>query len=352
MQKRVIATAVITALSLPAITMAESLSDRLNNNENRIQYLEKRISDQEKTLKDKDASAIKINGVVEVEAMTTEDSSDFALATAELGLSAKVNDSVQAEISLVYEGETTDVDVAAIHIAEPGSNLSYSLGQIYVPFGSYETNMVSSPLTLEIGEARESAIQLNYESGALASSFYLFKGTNKEDSGTANGIDNFGVQFGYTGEGFSLGAGYINDIGDSDGIQDALSTNDVVAHVAGQTINATVEMGSFTLLGEYVAATEKFDASELAFNSVGAKPSATNIELGYDFELAGKGATFAIGSQSSKEAEALELPKQRNIAALSVAIMENTSLGFEAAMDTAYDDSKSSTYTAKLAVEF
>jgi len=33
-------------------------------------------------------------------------------------------------------------------------------GQLYVPFGAFETGLISDPLTLEIGETRESTVLL------------------------------------------------------------------------------------------------------------------------------------------------------------------------------------------------
>ena len=68
--------------------------------------------------------------------------------------------------------------------------------------------------------------------------------------------------------------------------------------------------------------------------------------------LGGKPSTFAIGYQTTNEAQNLGLAEKRLAAALSVEIMDNTGLSFEFAKDTSYADEDTNTFTGKLAVEF
>lgn len=108
---------------------------------------------------------VEISGLVEVEAGHNnpdegDDSSDVVLATAEIGIAAEINDWVSSEIVLLYEEDETDleVDVATVTIANPDGPWYITGGQTYVPFGVFETNLISDPLTLEIGETRESVV--------------------------------------------------------------------------------------------------------------------------------------------------------------------------------------------------
>jgi len=352
MHKHLFAAAMVAGTS----AVAADVDDRLTDSEKRIHYLENRIANQEQTMLEKEATGFRIRGLIEIEAMSGDGDSDISLATAELGIYGRVNDMIEGELTFLYEGETTDVDVAAIHIAPSGSHWSSSIGQIYVPFGAFETNMISDPLTLELGETRENAVRVNFQSDGLLASAYLFNGSNKQHGGADDRIDNFGLSLAYAAEGFVIGYGYINDIGDSDNLQDAinanLGSNDIQAHVPGHTLNARFEFGAFDVIAEYLAAGDHFEVTELPFSGTGAKPSAMNIEAGYTFELAGKAATFAVGAQRSREAEVLELPKSRVMSALSVAIAKNTTLAFEYARDEDYAGEKSNTLTAQLAVEF
>ena len=357
--KKTLATTIVAILGWQGQTaVAASMEDRLANTEKRLQEMEQQ-------LKGENQGGVKLSGLVEVEVSNNDpyegdSTSDITAATVELGLAAQINPWVSAEVVLLYEdnGDTPlDVDVATITAASP-HGVSFTGGQFYVPFGSFETNQISDPLTLEIGETRESAIQFGYQAGAFSGAVYMFNGTNKENSGAADKVDNFGVVLGLSGEGYSFGVGYINDIGDSDSLQDALSTNNVLSHVGGQTVNAMFEFGSFSVIGEYLAASDKFQASELDFKGQGAEPKAWNVELAYGFELGGKGATFAVAYQGTEEALALELPETRTLATLSVDLLENTSLAFEIAKDEDYSvadggtGKSANTVTAQLAVEF
>jgi len=48
-------------------------------------------------------------------------------------------------------------------------------GKMYVPFGNFESNMIQDPVTLEIGETRESAGQVGFEHSGFYGSAYALK---------------------------------------------------------------------------------------------------------------------------------------------------------------------------------
>jgi len=317
---------------------------------------------------------ITLSGVVEIEAAHSSpyagpSSSDISVATLEFGVEGRVNEEVSAEIVLLHEEDDEDtnfeVDVATLNYRPKNSNWSVVAGQTFVPFGSFESNMVSDPFTLEMGETRESALQANYESGNLATAFYLFNGSNKQNSGEDESVDNYGINLTYKSEGdvnFTGSIGYINDIGDSDGLQDTinatLGSNDILKHIAGTSVSAIIETGKFNFIAEYIAATEHFTATEINFNGLGAKPSAINVEAGYGFELSDNPATFAVAYQSTDEALALGLAESRTSAVLAVDVMENTALALEISQDKDYEvadggtGETARTITAQLAIEF
>ncbi len=68
-------------------------------------------------------------------------------------------------------------------------------GRFTVPFGSYETNMISDPLTLEIGETGEDALMVGFEAAGFYGSFYVFNGDTNEGGGDEN-IEHFGATVG------------------------------------------------------------------------------------------------------------------------------------------------------------
>ena len=389
MNYQLLASAMAAALGgLQGSALAEpTVNDRMERLEQRLHYLEQRVQSQDQVIRDRDREIaalrgagpdddtggnawfdrIEVGGVVEVEASYVspeggDDESDLTLATVELGIAAQVTDWVGAEVALLYEddGETElDVDVARITLAPPDGPWFVTAGQFYQPFGVFDSNMVSDPLTLELGEIRESAVAAGFAHGGWSGTVYVFNGSNSKAGGADDNLDNFGLTLGYAaagdGYGFSGALGYLNDIGDSDTLQDAvdagIGNKQVPDYVSGWFASATLEAGDFTLIGEYVAAREDF-APGVLDGGPAAAPAAWNLELGYAFALAGRGAVAAVGYQGTEEAEALDLPEQRVLAALSVEIFKQTSLSFEWARDQAYDGSESDSFTGQLAVAF
>lgn len=397
------------ALLGPTSVLAESLQTRVQRLESRNAELEARVQDHESRLAAQQArtegeperlkpltEALSsaaglrslISGLIEVEAAHTspyegDDENDVVLATFELGIQAQINDWVTATASLLYEQDETDleVDVAQIGIAnQDASPFFLTAGQFYVPFGAFETNLVSDPLTLEIGEARETAVQVGFVSGDFQGSVYVFNGDRDIDG--KNRIGAWGANLGYAHEtedrAWTLGAGYISDLGDSDALQDATGDTRVATleamidegldpsgfsldpseRIGGWTVHASAAVGSFNLIGEYVSAVESFDVADLGFKDRGAKPSAWNIEAGFSFPVLGRESVAAVAYQGSRQALALELPEERWLVGWSIEILERTSLAFEWAHDIDYRRSEggagrsADTVTAQLAVEF
>jgi len=324
---------------------------------------------------------IEIAGLIEVEAGYTspfegDDESDIVLATFELGVSSQITAWVEAGAALLYEEDETDLEVDIAYVTlfnDAVAPVFATAGQVYVPFGAYETQLVSDPLTLEIGETRETSLQLGFVQGSFMGSVYAFNGENDVDGESQ--IGGWGGNLGYAYEGedraVTLGVGYLNDLGDSDSLQDLIADNRVAAiaegaaisedpteRTGGWTLNAAAALGPFTLIGEYLAATGEFDMDSLQFDGDGARPSAWNIEAGYAFPVMGRESVAAIAYQGTSEALALELPEERWMLGWSVAIFDNTALSFEWAHDNDYSESKggtgesADTFVAQLAVEF
>lgn len=121
--------------------------------------------------------SINLSGLIEVEAAhesydfsdteeTDTDSSDIALATVELGIDAEINKHVTGHVLLLWEEDDTEpVDLDEGFITLSGEDvvpLYLSAGKMYVPFGSFGSHFISDPITLEIGETRESAIRAGF----------------------------------------------------------------------------------------------------------------------------------------------------------------------------------------------
>lgn len=324
--------------------------------------------------------SVEISGLIEVEVssinddINDEDTSDITLATIELGIDASLSEWARGHLLLLYEeGEEDDhiiVDEGTISLSNDEKCPGYlTVGKMYLPFGSFESNMISDPLTLEIGEIGDSAVQFGYEANGFYGSIYAFNGDINE-TGEDDEIDTFGVNLGFGMENetmtLDVGVDWISNIGDTDGIGDYLDSDDhpggpideIDDYVAGLSLHAVFSTGPFTIIGEYVTALDEFEVGEIDFDDDGAEPEAWNLEAAFSTELFNRETTFALGYQLTDEAVALGLPEDRYLGAVSMAFFDNTSLAFEYLHDEDYGESDGGTgddadsATMQLAVEF
>ena len=309
--------------------------------------LERRIAELERRVGGAGAGGIAWSGLGEVEAAAGEnfqgvDRSGFELATLELGAEAAVNDWVSSGAVLLYEGGTpadVEVDAATITIAPPAGGWQATFGRTYVPFGMFETRLVSDTLPLELGESQETAAVLGIGNDALHASAYVFNGASND--GGEDEIEHFGARVGASGGGetvsWAVGADYLSSIADSDGLTGSVSApatlND---YVAGYAVHGRAEAAGFTLLAEYLAAADAFEPGELAFGGSGAEPAAWQAEIGYGFAWSGMPATAVVGLQGTEEALALGLPETRTLVGISIEPWEATGLSVEWAADEDY----------------
>ncbi|MFO7606647.1 MAG: LbtU family siderophore porin [Desulfurivibrionaceae bacterium] len=310
-----------------------------------------------------------IGGVVEVEAGVYDDDtfteSDIAVATVELGIEAEVSDFSSAHVLLLYEDDDDlQVDEAFITLGNLERNPFYlTAGKLYVPFGNYESQMVSDPLTLEIGEAREDALLVGIEVAGFYVSAYGFNGDTQDDGDDV--VEHYGANLGYAFEAetvsFDIGGGWISSIRDSDGLSDILgaivedpldplSPFVETEYIQGYSAHLIAGLGPLTLIAEYLtAADDLLAANPFVTNS---RISAYNVEAGVFFPLAGRDAYVAVGYQETDEALWAGLAEKRIVTAVAVEIMDGTSLALEWLNEEDYDGVDSDIYTLQLAAEF
>jgi hypothetical protein len=318
---------------------------------------------------------VTLTGRVEVEATRGEDfdgneSSDVTLATVEIGLEAALSDWSSARLLLLYEEGEEDnhliVDEGVITLGNTEKFPFYlTAGKMYLPFGFYESSMISDPLTLELGETNDSAVQLAFNAAGFYGSVYGFNGDINE-TGEDDEVDSWGadVGYGYESEGFAVDAGidWINNIGDSDAVGDYL-TDDVAIdaideYIQGFATHAVFTLGPLRLIGEYVTALDEFDLAEIDFDGRGAEPEAMIFEASYTIRLFNRETVFALGWQTTDEALALGLPETRYLGAVNICLFDHTLLAFEYLHDEDYDESRGGTgkdghaATVQLAVEY
>ena len=299
---------------------------------------------------------LEFSGLVEFEAFKSdgpdEDESDIDLATVELGLDVTVTEEISAYALLLIEAPDHDIelDEAGIEIATQKG--VFNLGRFYIPFGSFESHMISDPLTLEVGETNEEAALYGFGSDSVNVSIFIYNG-EVDEIGSDNEIDNFGVALGFESDRVSAGFSYVNSIADSDLISEAIGEEGISDYAGGIALYGIAEFNGFTAVGEYVTATDSFSFAETVI-----EPSAYNLEVGYGFDLNGKEAVIAVGVQGTDEALALELPESKILIGFSYALYESTSLSFEFSRESDYDTREggsgedTNVFTIQVAAEF
>ncbi|MBB72432.1 MAG: hypothetical protein CMF50_08545 [Legionellales bacterium] len=244
------------------------------------------------------------------------------------------------------------------------SPLYATIGQVYVPFGQYDSYLISDPLNKTIFRTKGRPIVAGYRSpgdtGAYGAAF-IFRGDTREgafdptaDERSPNEhVNQYGLNAGYAFDLGALhsdfGASYINNIADSSGMQGTSapstqfqgfgdnSTTEVLRHrVPGVDGRAEFSLYDFDLISEYTTATRAFSPLDMTYNGSGAKPRAGHIEGIYNFSLFGKSSNVALGYNRSWESLALNVPRERYAAALNVSIWQNTLATLEVRHDKNY----------------
>lgn len=335
------------------------------------QQLENHLNSDNKSFPEK--SLVELSGKLEAQAnyhrpYVGHSTSDIDLTGLELDVSAAINRWTTGFMALNYDNSplATDatradnsklfVNKAFITLGNLNSSPFYlTAGQFYVPFGKYSSFMVSSPLTLHMARTKARALLLGYHpktNDGLYGSLYTFKG----DSHTLNNenkINQWGgnIAYDYIGKGYklTLGGSYINNLADAAGMQDnglangfgAVSAsgldNETLQHkVAGADIQGKLSVGPMVFLAEYLTATRAFDASDMMYNGNGAKPSALNLEAAYLFNLRDKPSSIALGYGQTRQALAMNLPKNRYSVTLNTSQWKDTVLSLQYKHDVAY----------------
>ena len=308
-----------------------------------------------------------IGALIEVEVSKGDNfdkvrSGDVVLATVEIAIDSQINNLVSGHISLLHEEDDTplEVDEATIKIQKKDSPFGIIVGQMYVPFGLFESAMISDPLTLELGEARESALVISYTNNFYVSA-YLYNGDSKKASRDDRLDQSGAVGYNFESESLSFDVGYsaISSIADSENITEAieeegLTTPDALTElVDGSAAYAVVKSGAVILIAEVVRANGKFNTADVSVGASG-KMKATNLEAVLQIS---SGVVLAAASQSTNNLAGY-LPKKRRMVSAHYEFAKNTTLGFEYLRDEDYSVSgggtgnSSHTVTMQLAVRW
>jgi len=230
-----------------------------------------------------------------------------------------------------------------------------SVGQMYVPFGTYNTMMVSNPLTQSLARTKDRALLVGMQQqspNALYGSVYIFKGDSSASPSSRinNGGINVGYRFAEAKWSGDMGVGVLGNIADSVGMQhtgnrplfdgfggvDGTGNENIVHRVPAADIRGLINFNHINLLAEYIQATKEFSTADLMQNSHGAMPAALDAEAIYTFVAYDRPSSVGVGYGRTKDALPLGLPAQRYSCVLNTSFWKDTFQSIELRHDINY----------------
>jgi len=344
----------------------------------------------------KEGTLLELSGEVEGQMWSQRgygghNANDINLTDAELDFQALMNPWITAFGNFVYDdsppesgARTFNSNVIVDNAFLTLGNLNITkwratIGQVYIPFGSYDSFLLSDPIDKTLFRTKGRPIQIAYGvpgTPGFSGSTYVFRGDTRTGDIIPDPNMNYGVdpdrdrndhinQWGLDGNyDFDIGklhadfgASYINNVADADGMQATAYGSDgfegfgeshgdqVLKHrVPGADVRGQLSISQVSLIGEYTTSLQDFNQGNLTYNDHGAKPSAYHVEGVYSFNvLHNKPATFALGYDHSYEALGLNVPEQRIAATINIAFWRNTLASLELRHDINYDSDDTAT---------
>ena len=249
------------------------------------------------------------------------------------------------------------------------SHLFAKVGRQYVNFGTTMHDAITTPVTEVLSKTNKvgATLGLMNLAGFYGDvSFYngAVKGTTANPKGindSQNKLHGFAAELGYAMKtnnmNFNAYVDYISNMADVTAINYNIAANKtprtVQDKVPGVAVHGDFAMNagmnsSFTVMADYVTATKKFNASELAWGTDGAKPQAYSVEGDYTFL---KHHTVTLGFQGTRQAaglydvgnagdtNAFPMPKTRLLAGYTFALNKYVSFEAEYTNDKDYGTS-------------
>ena len=287
---------------------------------------------------------VTISGLIEVQAgfesyFDDTNTSDIWLETADFEIGFEPNEWVNGYVYICWydDDESFDLDEAVVNLGNTDKYpVTLSVGKMYVPFGVFETNMVSDPLTQEFGETRKVAFKINGEYKNVYGSVYTFNG-DVDEVGEEDKIRCFGANIGYTMETekveMDLGLDYINNIMESFGFQDNYDDMELQDYADGLSAHAVVSSGPVKVIGEYVTAMDDIEFTDEKIDA----PKAWNMEVGYNFKALNKDAIVGVSYQGTDNTPGW-LPEKRLMGTAGVNLTDHVGVAVEYRHDEDYSE--------------
>jgi len=223
------------------------------------------------------AYGIEFHATLEFEYRTEEgfdDSEDESSATSnsdsaslDLEFGYKPCDWFKGDMTLSWDDETPlEIDEGFITVGGAETfPLFLSAGKLTLPFGLFETNLISDPLTQEMGEIKTYSVVMGSEWQGFYASTFIYDGSTVDGDDDGKDLKVFGIGTGYLYEAddlvFMAGGGWVENIADADSFSDFLDEENL--HLkdrsSGAVVYSLLEYGPLTFSAEYVTALEHLE---------------------------------------------------------------------------------------------
>lgn len=279
---------------------------------------------------------VSVGGLIEVSYEKAEDEKGNLGVDAEIGIEAKLNEQVSGAILLKpAEEEIGDILDEAIITLENFSQapISITAGKTGMPFGVFESHLISDPYTKEVGDicweiGGVVGVFGNYAKEPVKVSLALYDSTIEEEPVA------FACQLSASpAEGLTIGASYRNQKGEDGADTNTLADLSAMAQYAAGPVTIDVEYSG--------AMTREKDEP---------KPSAYSAGLSYQatepLELAVRYDGF------NDDDDTVTSPESRIGAGLNYTFLEVATLSAEIGNTKPEKDDSTTDFAAKLAIEF
>jgi len=282
------------------------------------------------------------------DARSSTTSSDSATLDLEFGY--QPCDWFKGDLLITWDDETPlEIDEGFVTVGETETfPLFLAAGKLTLPFGLFETSMISDPLTQEMGEIKTYATVLGIEWRGLYASSFIYDGSTIDGDDDGRDLKVFGAGAGYLYEEddvvFMAGGGWIENIADADSFSEFLDEDNL--HLKdrspGAVVYSLLGYGPLTLTAEYVAALEHVEVTDEDEVVDLGRSEAWNTEISYRIELEAVEAIAALTYGQSDSLGGL-LPKKRLGGGITVFPLPYLKLAVEYLREYDYSVSKGGT---------
>ena len=328
----------VFATSILSASAAESTQQQIAELKRRIEALEQQQHEEQ-------PGTVRWSGALELEALYEKQydensTSDLQVATAYLAAESRLQPNLLAAVSFLYEENETSLEIDEAYLSYGMSEqFAITVGQLYLPFGQFRTSVISDPLTLELGETRETAAMITYKQDQLTVKGYIFRGNSSASTDT---IESGGIR-GASGFRYADGKGFVS----FDFISNLLDSSSLSATGIDFDDKAEAMAAAFYWQNgiwgtsmEYMTALFDID-SETPGLVDDKKPAAIQLECFYNDTVKNHNVTLAASVQQTRDALLIGLPERRWAVSVAVPLRSDLAVSAQLYADEDYGQSDS-----------